>query len=138
MKTFIVAMLVLIILVGSVFSISAYLTNVEIDLIEIAEEVSVFSKKGEWDVAFKRFEKLSDKWDKKENIFSVFYNHEDLDDINLAMGNLKESILHNDLEHTLKAVSEIKILLERLIKNESLSIENILLAPNRFFCHIML
>ena len=139
MRTFIIALLVLAILIMGVFVYSGYIKKIEKELINIIENISVLIESDEWGKSEHTFKELLKKWDKNEKILAMFNDHGDLDEIRLAIGDLKESVSHADSEHALKAIEDIKVLLERLAKNESLRLENILgLAHSRLFCHIML
>ena len=102
------------------------------NLIEIAKEEN-------WEECSKAVKKLITKWDKHESILAMFNDHEDVDGVKLALGELKESVSYKDSEHTLKALTEAKTLIKRLQKNETLTLENILaLAPFSLSCHNML
>ena len=60
----------------------------------------------------------------------MFTDHEDIDKIKLSIGDLNESILEKDKKEALLSLCQVRILLERLKKNESISLENILkLSP---------
>ncbi len=139
MKTFIIALLVLVILICGILTYCSYLKIIENDLMTIINSVKAEVYRNNWEKSYQYYEELEDKWSKNEGILAMFNDHGELDEIELVLGDLKESISHQDSEHTLKAIAETKTLLERLRKNESLSLENILgLSPNRLSCHIML
>ena len=139
MKTFLVAMLVLTILITGVLTYSSYLMKAEGELISNIDEISDCVNREDWNDADEKTKALIEKWKKHEAILAMFNDHEDLDEIRLSIGDLKESISYNDSEHTTKAITQFKILLERLRKNESLSLENILgLARYSMSYHSML
>ena len=139
MKTFLVAMLVLIILIAGILVYSSTLKNIERDLLSDIEDISDSVNREDWVNANKQTKTLTEKWTKHEVILAMFNDHEDLDKIRLSIGNLKESISYKNSEQTKKAITEIKILLERLKKNDSLSLENILgLAQYSLSYHSML
>lgn len=139
MKTFLVAMLVLAILITGVLTYSSYLIKAEGELISDIEEISDCVNREDWNEADEKTKALIENWKKHEAILAMFNDHEDLDEIRLSIGDLKDSISHSDVEHTEKAITEFKILLERLRKNESLSLENILgLARYNVSYHSML
>lgn len=92
-----------------------------------------------WDNSHKKYEEIQKKWDENEGILAMFNDHGELDEIKLSLGELKESIMSKNTEHARKAVTETKIFLERLKKNETLNLENILKSShNIIYCHIML
>ena len=60
----------------------------------------------------------------------MFNDHEDVDNLKLSINELNKDVLFKDKKHILKTLTETKILLERLKKNETLTLENVLgLAP---------
>ena len=126
MKTFIVALLVLVIILTGVFIYSDYIKRVDSSLREIIESIEKNADKEEWNTAEKELRKLIDIWKKDEKILAMFNDHEDLDKISLEISDLSESIHHRDTEHTKKAIEKIRVLIERVVKNESMSPENIL------------
>lgn len=139
MKTFLASMLVLVILISGVLTYSSYLIKTEKELMFNIDEISDCVNREDWICADEKTKVLIEKWEKHEVILAMFNDHEDLDEIRLSIGDLKESISHSDVEHTAKAITEFKILLERLRKNESLSLENILgLARYSLSYHSML
>lgn len=139
MRTFIAALLVLVSLLSGIFIYSGYIKNTEKNLSEIISELSENVTKGQWDESKNGFKKLKSIWGKNEKILAMFNDHEDLDEIRLSIGELGESISYENAEHSKKSIEDIRILLERLVKNESFSFENILgLAHKKVSCHIML
>lgn len=126
MKTFIIALLVLVILITGILTYCSYLRSVEDDLMMIIENISLEIHRNDWEKSKKNYELLDKKWDSSEKILAMFNDHGELDEIKLVIGDLKESISCENLEHALKSITEIEILLERLKKNESLTLENIL------------
>ena len=139
MKTFVIALLVLAVLISGMFMYSGYIKRLENDFIKIIDEISELVNKDQWDEAREKNKDLKDFWEKSEKKLSFFNDHGDLDEIRLEIGDLNESISYTDTEHSKKAIEEIRVLFERLVKNESFSLENILgLAHKGLFCHIML
>jgi|GEM_PF-2801572 len=139
MKTFIVALVVLIALITGISFYSSYLNNTINQIEKDLDNLIKIAKEENWDECSKAVTNLIKKWDKHESILAMFNDHEDVDDVKLALGELKESVRHEDSEHTLKALTEAKTFIERLQKNETLTLENILnLAPFSLSCHNML
>lgn len=138
MKTFIVALLVLAILLTGIFIYSGYIEKIDHNLTKIINNIQEYVSKENWNMSEKELKKLIDTWKKDEKILAMFNDHEDLDKIRLAIGELSESVHHKDDEHSQKAIEDFKVLLERLVKNESFDLENILkLSQSERLCHIM-
>lgn len=139
MKTLLISMLVLAVLISGILAYSAYLARVEKAVLEDINAISDCVYSENWKDAENKTKKLIENWEKTEKILSMFNDHGDLDEITLAISDMKESVSNQDEEHSYKAIAEIKILLERLKKNEEFSIENVLaLSHCSLSCHNML
>lgn len=138
MKTFIVALLVLAILLTGIFIYSWYIEKIDHNLTKIISDLEEHISNENWDMSEEELKKLIYTWENNEKILAMFNDHEDLDKIRLAISQLSESIHHEEDEHSQIAIEEIKVLLERLVKNESFDLENILnLSQSERLCHIM-
>ncbi len=139
MKTFITSIAVLGFIILCAVSYSMYLNKSTDELNKILKSTSDFAQNEDWSNCEKEINKLSKKWTKSEIILSMFNDHEDVDKIKLAINELKEDVSFKDKEHIFKTLSQTKILIERLKKNETLTLENILgFAPNFYDFHSML
>ena len=139
MKTFIISLVVLGVLLIGINIYSFYLEDAVGEIEKCFVDISDMVYEKEWEKCIKKTEKLLDVWRKNEPILAMFNDHEDVDNIKLSIGELKESVLHKNYEETFKTLAEAKILLERIRKNETLSLENILgLAHFSTRCHNML
>lgn len=139
MKTFIASLVVLSLLMVGISIYSKYLDDTMSDIDKCIEEVSVYTDKRNWSQCKEKIYKLSDIWKENEPILAMFNDHEDIDKIKLAIGELKENVLQENYEHTSKSLEETKILLERIKKNETLSLENILKVSHfKIISHIVL
>ena len=131
MKTFISSLIVFVCIVISVIIYATYLNNVAEDLNRILENLSQYTHEENWEMSEKEIEKLLKKWSKNEAILAMFNDHEDVDNLKLSINELKKDVAFKDKKHISKTLTETKILLERLKKNETLTLENVLgLAPN--------
>lgn len=139
MKTFVISLVVLVILMIGINIYSSYLENTLNDIEESLNSVAELAYAKKWDGCKKETEKLVSIWSKNEPTLAMFNDHEDVDNVKLSIGELKESVFHENYEHTFKSLEVTKILLDRIKKNETLSLENILgLAHFRLLCHNML
>ena len=139
MKTFITSMVVLVLLMTAIGIYSQYLDNAMEDIDEILNNISDTLNENNWSLCKEKTLKLSEIWDKNEPILAMFNDHEDIDKIKLAIGELKENVSQRNYEHTSKTLAETKILLERIKKNETLSLENILKVSHfKIISHNML
>lgn len=138
MKTFIVALLVLAILLTGIFIYSGYIEKIDHNLTKIISNLEEHISNKNWNMSEKELKKLINTWKKDEKVLAMFNDHEDLDKIKLTIAELTESIHFKDDQHSQKAIEDFKVLLERLVKNESFDLENILkLSQSGRLCHIM-
>lgn len=126
MRTFIASLVVLTMLMVSIGVYSKYLDRTMNNIEKCMGDVSDCVYKQKWSEGKSEIQRLSDIWKENEPILAMFNDHEDVDKIKLAIGELKENVLQEDYEHTIKSLKETAILLERIKKNETLSLENIL------------
>lgn len=139
MKTFIASLIVLLLLLIGINVYTRYLETTINDITEQVKSVSEAAYKKDWEDCKGKVKKLVNIWSKKEPVLAMFNDHEDVDNIKLSISKLKESILHENYEETFKCLGETVILLDRIKKNSTLTLENILsLAQFGTLCHIML
>lgn len=130
MKTFISSLIVLLCIIIGVGIYSAYLDSVVTDLQESLGDLYDYIKSEDWENCKTEADKLSEKWSEYETVLAMFNDHEDVDKVKLSINALKENVKFKDKKHTSKSLSETKILLERLNKNETFTLENVLeLSP---------
>ena len=65
-------------------------------------------------------------WSEMKKIWNIFINHEEIDDIENSMIDLKERIEFQNKEECLVAIEKIKSELEHTVKRQELRIDNIL------------
>ncbi len=126
MKTFIISMVVLFMTIAGILFYSFYLYGTVSEFEAKIEKISENAYNTDWNRCKKEIDILLSDWEKDEAILSMFNDHEDVDKLELAIRDLKESVSFKNREHTFKSISQIKALLERLRKNETLTLENIL------------
>lgn len=65
-------------------------------------------------------------WSEMKKIWNIFINHEEIDDIENSMIDLKEHIEFQNKEECLVAIEKIKSELDHTVKRQELRIDNIL------------
>ena len=139
MKTFISSLVVFACIIIGVSIYATYLNNVAEELEKSLEILSKSAHDEDWVKCKKEIDDLSGKWSKNEAILAMFNDHEDVDNLKLSINELKKDVSFKDKKHIFKTLTETKILLERLKKNETLTLENVLgLAPkdeNNIVCY---
>ena len=130
MKTFISSLVVFACIVIGVSIYATYLNNIAEDLEKMLKNLSQYTHEEDWEKSEKETEKIFKKWSKNESVLAMFNDHEDVDNLKLSINELKKDVAFKDKKHVSKTLTETKILLERLKKNETLKLENVLrLAP---------
>ena len=130
MKTFVTSMIVLLVLLVGIGIYSIYIDGVMQKIEKCVENISESAYKKEWSICKERIKELLEVWRKNEPVLAMFNDHEDVDNIEIAIGKLKENVLHENYENTFHALTETKILLERIKKNETFTLENVLKATH--------
>lgn len=139
MKTFIVSLVVFCLLMTGIIIYSKYLVNAMEDIDECIKDITAHMHECDWIACRKKIYKLSEIWDKNESILAMFNDHEDVDKINLVIGELKDNAQQEGCERISELLVETKILLERIKKNQALTLENILkVSQLNEGCHNML
>ena len=139
MKTFISSLVVFACIVISVIIYATYLNSIAEDLEKMLKNLSQYTHEEDWEKSEKETEKILKKWSKNEAILAMFNDHEDVDNLKLSIYELKKDVTFKDKKHISKTLTETKILLERLKKNETLTLENVLgFAPKNKKYHSML
>ncbi len=126
MKTFFSAIIVLFIFLFGIRIYTDYLTNHVEEFMSYTEDITDAAKASKWTVCDQKINQLISAWQKCETVLSVFTDHKDLDDINRAINELKDSIEFQEQKDSVMYASVLHVLLERVLKNEQLSLENIL------------
>lgn len=126
MKTFIIAILVMVIMLSGFGAYIHYLTNTTGELTSIINSVSNLAKDEDWGACNQRVDNLMEIWNRHEKILCSFTDHGDLDTIKTSMNELKESARYEDAQETVMYASVLLVLIDRLTENEMPTLENIL------------
>lgn len=115
----------LILVVGGIVEIkylkksSVYISS-DMDYIQNAIENNNFT------LAKEQIEKTYNIWDKSKNIWNMFIIHEEIDDIEESMIDLKEYIKFENKEECTVAIEKVRKCLEHTVKRQEVRIDNIL------------
>ena len=78
-----------------------------------------------WDSTMSIYDSISTKWRKKEKIFLLIIDHEEIEKINLTLSKIKKYILIKDKSLSLSETSALRFFLNHIEEKESLSLKNI-------------
>lgn len=126
MKTFISALLVAMILLSGIVAYIFFLNQTAEKFITLTKEVAAYADFEDWENSSKKMQELEHIWKQKNNILRAFTNHDDLDQAEQTLFELKESVKFQNKENTSRFSAVMLSFIERLTDNESPTWENIL------------
>ncbi len=126
MKTSLFAFLFALLILSGVIFYMGYLKSVTDELSDLTEAVSLAAREENWASCLDQCEKLEKKWENVETILSIFTNHNELDDIEMTITEIRAGIDFKDAEKVFVISSKLKVLIDHLAGNEYPSHKNIL------------
>ncbi len=135
MKMLLTVMLSAFIIISGIVVYVVYLNHISNTFIICVNTITKSAEENNWELAKENTEQLWDKWNKEKKILAAFTDHGDLDEVEKSICELRESVMHQNIETTARFASVLQILMERLKENEYPSWSNIL--KNAQFRHNM-
>ena len=126
MKTFVAALAVLTTMLLGICLYSNYLTNFVEDITEDITQIQHTATDNRWDACKQKTKELTEKWESHKKALCFFTDHGDLDEVEKGLSELKTSTDFLDEADTIMYASKLYVLLDRLLKNEQPTLENIL------------
>jgi hypothetical protein len=124
-KKLLFAVLVLLIIIFSGFMIKKYLDTSTGKLLEQITSLESWVNKGEWEKANDAALKLNADWEKTENIWTIFTNHHEIDNISITLKNTVEYIKLKDTTDSIAYLSSLKHYISHIPEMERIAIKNI-------------
>lgn len=124
-QTIIMIVCIFILVVGGVAEVkylqksSRYIMT-DMDYIQNAIENDNF------ELAREQIEKSYDTWSKIKNIWNMFIVHDEIDDIEQSMIELREYIKFENTEECIVSISKVKEFLDHTVKRQEVRMDNIL------------
>ena len=124
-QTIIMVVCIFILVVGGVAEVkylqksSRYIMT-DMDYIQNAIENDNFG------FAKEQIEKSYDTWSKIKNIWNMFIVHDEIDDIEQSMIELREYIKFENTEECIVSISKVKEFLDHTVKRQEVRVDNIL------------
>ena len=79
-----------------------------------------------FEFAKEQIEKSYDTWSKIKNIWNMFIVHDEIDDIEQSMIELREYIKFENTEECIVSISKVKEFLDHTVKRQEVRMDNIL------------
>ena len=126
MKQFSIMIICIIVLVtGGIFEIK-YLEKSSIYLSTDMDYIKSAINSDNFLLAKEQIDKSWQTWESLKNTWNMFIIHEEIDDIDDAMIELKEYINYENKEECIIAIEKVKRNLEHTVKRQELKIDNVL------------
>ncbi len=126
MKQFSIMIICIIVLVtGGIFEIK-YLEKSSIYLSTDMDYIKSAINSDNFLLAKEQIDKSWHTWESLKNTWNMFIIHEEIDDIDDAMIELKEYINYENKEECIVAIEKVKRNLEHTVKRQELKIDNVL------------
>lgn len=124
-KKLIFAVFVILIVVISGFMIKKYLDNSTRKLLDQIALMEEWINKGEWEVANDAAVELNKSWEETENIWTIFTNHHEIDNISFALKNTIEYMKLKEKADSLAYLASLKHYISHIPEMERIAIKNI-------------
>jgi len=124
-QSIIMIICIVIIVVGGVFEIK-YLEKSSLYLSSDIEYIQNAIQNKNYDVALTQTNSTYSSWKSVKNIWNIFVNHDEIDEIESAIIELKEHLSFENDEECLVAIEKIKRNLEHTVERQKVKIDNIL------------
>ncbi len=124
-KKLLFAVLVLLLVIFSGFMIKKYLDKSTSKLLDQITYIEESVNNSEWQKANDAVLKLNANWEKTENIWTIFTNHHEIDNISITLKNTVEYIKLKDTTDSIAYLSSLKHYISHIPEMERVAIKNI-------------
>lgn len=124
-KKLLFAVIVVSIVILSGFMIKKYLDKSTSKLLEQITYLETCINKGEWEKANDAALKLNADWEKTENIWTIFTNHHEIDNISITLKDTVEYIKLKDTTDSITYLASLKHYISHIPEMERVAIKNI-------------
>lgn len=102
-----------------------YLNKTCASMLSINSKIENSIKDNSWEDAEKYYNKFSKEWDNHSNSTSVFIHHMEIDDINLELERLSQSIKYKETKDAMESTHSLRFLLEHIMNLEKINVQNV-------------
>lgn len=126
MKTLIFMLtMMMLIVVGWVVSYN-YIEDTSVHFIYSLDKVCENIENKNWSSADDNFLKIDKQWTDIKNNLSLLLDHNEIDDINIAMAKISRCIKLKNMDLSLNEIEVLKELFDMIVEKENLTLTNIL------------
>lgn len=126
MKSFIAAIVILVLLIGFGLASYVYLDKTAEKLVHETELLEESVHKKDWKAAEKNFASLTSSWDKSNEKWTMLIDHQELDRINTNISKIREYIQVRHLPELAAELAELKLFLLHIPQKEAINLDNLL------------
>ena len=126
MKRFVISVVILTVIVFSSFTSVCYLKDSTDLLIKKIDQINSKIKDNDIDFALIETENLQNLWEKKKDVFVIFVNNNDVDDITYSLSKLVPLLEYKDKSEFCSNLNYTKSLISAIYDNDSVSWGNII------------
>ena len=125
MKSVISAVVIFIFIVVTGFVSTVYVDNVTKELLQNVYENEKYFSNLKWKEAEDEILKLEDFWAKKRPVLSMFINHANLTEVDIAVTQLKNATKMHKTDDAFYVSDKLGLILSDINEQQKISIENI-------------
>lgn len=126
MRTFILAVIMLIIIISGCLASISYINSetrsMQEQLVELEKQIYAEN----WDNARTEYKSFKDQWDEIHPVWSMLIDHYEIDYINMDLSELEAFIINQDKTNALAKTSSLHVMVGHIPEKEYLNLKNIL------------
>lgn len=126
MRTVPTIVIIVVLLLGGSLTTYRYLQTTALTLGAQLEAVEQSISTQKWEGAQKELNTAQQRWDKSKTWWTIFLDHQEIDNIDISMNRLEKYIETHDVSLSLGEVSAVKLQVDHISDTEKLNLQNIL------------
>ncbi len=126
MKRFVISVVILTVIIFSSLKSVCYLKSTTETLVDKIDSINLCVKSDNINSAFEETKKLEALWSDKKDVFVMFVNNNDIDDITYSISKLMPLLEYKDKSEFCSNLNYTKSLIMSIYDNDSISLNNII------------
>lgn len=124
-KVLVSSVIVLLAIISSSIFITLYLHKTSEVFINELDNLQLYIDNNQWKAAQEHAMDLNTKWEKTEDIWSLFTNHHEIDNITVSLKTLNEYIISQNSSESKASLSSLRHYISHIPKMEKLLLKNV-------------